>query len=156
MNDEKQLGNKPWEFKMKKDVLINIKGIYQVDDDRDEIELFTTGQYYKKNGEYYICYDETEATGFEGSRTTLRVNPDRVVMQRTGASISQLIVELGVRHQCHYDIGMGDMMIGVLGNKVKSTLDEKGGHLIIKYSLDVNSLLASENEMYINVKESAN
>lgn len=141
---------------MKKDVLISIKGVYQVDDEKDEIELFTTGKYYRKNGDYIICYEETEATGYEGSHTTLRVGPDRVVLERKGAASSQLIVERGVRHQCHYDMGYGDMMIGVQGGNIKSTLDDKGGNVEFRYSLDVNSLLASENEMYIHVKESAN
>lgn len=139
---------------MKKDVLISIKGIYDSEDDRDEVELFTTGTYYKKAGSYYICYDETEATGFEGSRTVLRVeNEDKVTMNRSGKAKAQLIVERGVRHQCHYGLDMGDMMIGVLGSSIKSSLGDKGGSLEIKYSLDINSMLASENEMYISVKE---
>lgn len=141
---------------MKKDVLISIKGVYAVEDDHDVVELFTTGQYYKKNGEYYISYEETEATGFEGSRTTLRIQPAKVTLERVGEAHTQLIVEQGVRHQCHYDIGYGDMMIGVLGGRIKSSLDDAGGSLEFRYSLDVNSLLASENEMYVNVKECAN
>lgn len=141
---------------MKKDVLISIKGIYEVDDDRDVIELFTTGEYYKKNGEYYISYQETEATGFEGSRTTMRIQPGKVTLERVGEATTQLIVERGVRHQCHYDVGYGDMLIGVLGGRVKSDLDDGGGSVEFRYSLDVNSQLASENEMYVNVKESAN
>lgn len=141
---------------MKKDVLISIKGVYTAEDDKDVIELFTTGQYYKKNGDYFICYDETEATGFEGSKTTLQIGAERVVLQRTGTANSQLIVEQGVRHQCHYDIGYGDMMIGVSGSRIKSNLTDSGGNVEFKYSLDINSLLASENEMYVHVKESAN
>jgi len=43
----------------------------------------------------------------------------------------------------------------VLGSRIKSSLDEKGGDLEIKYSLDINSMYASENEMYIQIKESA-
>lgn len=140
---------------MKKDVLISIKGIYDSEDDHDEVELFTTGTYYKKDGSYFICYDETEATGFEGSHTVLQVDDeDKVTLKRSGKAKAQLIVERGVRHQCHYDSGVGDMMIGVLGSRIKSSLGDKGGNLEIKYSLDINSMLASENEMYINVKES--
>lgn len=141
---------------MKKDVLIRIKGVSNVDGDRDEVELFTTGQFYKKNGEYYICYDETEATGFEGSRTTLRVLDSRVMVQRAGTANSQLVVEQGVRHQCHYNMGFGDMMIGVSGGRIENTLSDCGGNLTFHYSLDVNSLHASDNEMYVNVKESVN
>lgn len=139
---------------MKKDVLISIKGVYDSEDDHDVIELFTTGTYYKKDGCYFICYDETEATGFEGSKTTLRVDrQDKVTLVRSGKAKSQLIVERGVRHQCHYDMGFGDLMIGVSGSSIKSSLSDGGGNLEIKYSLDVNSMLASENEMYVNVKE---
>lgn len=142
---------------VKKDVLINIKGVYDTEDDRDVVEIFTTGTYYKRGGTYFICYDDTEATGFNGSKTTLAVDSrNRVTLERSGQSPTQLIVERGVRHQCHYDMGFGDLMIGVSGSSVKSSLGETGGNLEIKYSLDVNSMLASENEMYINVKESGN
>lgn len=138
---------------MKKDVLISIKGVYSSDDDMDVIELFTTGKYYKKNGEYYISYDETEATGFEGSRTTMWVQENKITLRRTGAAKSQLIVENGVRHQCHYDTGYGEMMVGVSGGRIKSDLTDKGGNLEFKYSLDVNTMLASENEMFVHIKE---
>ncbi len=139
---------------MKKQVLINIKGVYKNQDDSDVIELFTTGQYYKKNGDYYISYEESEVTGFQGSRTTLRVEKEnKVTLERSGTAKTQLIVERGVRHQCHYSVAEGDMMIGVMGNRIKSNLTDTGGNLEFKYSLDINSLLSSENEMYIFVKE---
>ena len=141
---------------MKKDVLISIKGVYNSDDDKDVIELFTTGQYYKKNGCYYICYEESEATGFEGSKTTLKVEEEKMVtLVRSGTANSQLIVEQGVRHHCHYDVGCGDLLVGVRGKRIKSSLTDKGGNLEIKYSLDINAMYSSENEMYIHIKESA-
>lgn len=139
----------------KKDVLINIKGVNFVDDDEDVIELFTTGEYYQQDGAYFIAYEETQATGFEGSWTTLQVQRDCVVMQRTGTSISQMIIEQGVRHQCHYDVGYGDMMIGVSGGQIKMNLDDTGGHLMFSYTIDFNSMYASTNEMYIQIKENA-
>jgi len=140
---------------MKKDVLISIKGIYSSEDDQDVVELFTTGQYYKKDGCYYICYEESQATGFEGSKTTLKVEQEKMVtLNRSGTANSQLIVEQGVRHQCHYDVGCGDLMVGVLGSRIKSSLTDEGGDLQVKYSLDINSMYASENEMYIQIKES--
>ncbi|WRS26614.1 DUF1934 domain-containing protein [Oscillospiraceae bacterium MB08-C2-2] len=144
-------------MKQNKKFLISIKGVYTNYEDSDTIELFTTGDFYARGGNYYISYDETEATGFEGSRTTLKVEDSRrVTMERSGSSQAQLVIEKGVRHQCHYDMGYGDLMIGISGEKIKSSLTEQGGNLTFKYSLDVNSQLASEHEMYINIKESAN
>jgi uncharacterized beta-barrel protein YwiB (DUF1934 family) len=63
-------------------------------------------------------------------------------------------VEQGRRHQCQYDTGCGDMILGIHGGRVRFDLDDKGGNVEFRYSLDVNSMLASENEMYIHVKES--
>ena len=138
---------------MKKDVLINIKSIHNSEGDHDVIELFTTGQYYRRGVCYYICYDESESTGFEGSTTTLKVELEKMVtLNRTGSANSQLIVERGVRHQCHYDVGYGDLLVGVQGSRIKSTLTDNGGELEIKYSIDINSMYTSENEMYIHIK----
>jgi len=141
---------------MKKDVLISIKGVFNSDNDQDVVELLTTGQYYKRKGCYYISYEESQATGFEGCTTTLKVEQEKMVtLKRSGTANSQLIVEQGVRHQCHYDVGSGDLLVGVLGSRIKNSLTDNGGDLEFKYSLDINSMYASVNEMYINIKESA-
>lgn len=58
---------------MKKDVLITIKGTQKIGNEKDVIEMVTTGRFYRKNQMYYISYEETEATGYEGCRTTLKV-----------------------------------------------------------------------------------
>ena len=45
-------------------------------------------------------------------------------------------------------------MVGVLGSRIKSNLTDAGGNLEFKYSLDINSMYSSENEMYISIRES--
>ena len=138
---------------MKNDVLISIRGICTTDDDQDVVEMFTTGKYYKKDGCYHISYNESEATGFGKSKTTLTVDKNRMVtLERQGAANSQLIVERGVRHQCYYDVGFGDLMIGVMGSRIKSTLNDRGGNLEFRYLLDIEAMHSSENEMYIHIE----
>lgn len=139
---------------MKKNVLISIRGVQKVEDDKDVVEVLTTGSFYRRGGSYYISYDETEATGFEGSHTVLQVeNGSRVTMRRSGSVRSQLIVEQGVRHQCSYDMSEGALTIGVCGGKVNSSLTDEGGDIRFNYSLDINTSLASENEIAIHVRE---
>lgn len=141
----------------KKDVIIEIKGVYTQEGESEELDFLTAGSYYREKNLYCISYEESEMTGLEGCHTTLKVDGDRcVTLQRTGASKSQLIIERGVRHQCHYDTGMGAMTIGVSGDRVVSGLGETGGRLEFAYSLDVNTTLASENEVVINVREAVN
>lgn len=138
----------------KREVCITIRGLQRVDNQENTIELFTVGDLSEQDGSLYLSYDESEATGFEGSRTTLRIQDSScVTMNRTGVARTQLIVEKGKRHQCVYDTGCGDMFIGVLGNYISSTMTNKGGKLDFKYSLDINTSLASENEVSIDVRE---
>lgn len=140
---------------MKKDVLIKIKGTQLTDGDRDVVEVLTTGSFCRRDKSYYIIYDESEATGFEGAKTVLRYEPaeSRVTMSRTGTTKSRLVIEKGRRHQCSYDTGYGSLMVGVLGSSLRSTLSDEGGSISFGYSLDINTALTSENTVDILVAE---
>ena len=137
---------------MKKDAMISIKGIYNVDGSPDTVELLTCGRFYRRNNSYWLSYDESETTGFEGHKTTLHIEKDKVTMRRSGLSESQLVVQSGTRHQCLYDTGFGAITVGVNGRAVKSTLDDNGGVIDFSYSMDINTALTSENRVIIEVK----
>lgn len=136
---------------MKKEVMIKIKGVNQVEGQEDIIEMVTTGVFSRQNGKYYISYEESEATGFEGSKTTLKVEKGRVTMLRMGDAPSQLIVEDGIRHQCSYNTGYGPLMLGISGKGIRSTLTDQGGDVEFTYSVDINTSLASENKIFVSV-----
>ncbi len=137
----------------KTDGMITLHATQSVDGETERIEVLTTGYYAIRRGSFFISYDESEATGFEGSRTTLRYDPahGQVTMTRIGATQSELIIEKGRRHQCTYDTGYGNLILGVSGDSIESTLDETGGELLFRYSLDINTALASENSVQIQV-----
>ena len=138
---------------MEQEVLINIASIQTQEDESEDVELFTTGLLSPTEDGWRITYEESEATGFEGCRTLVDVTDDlrRVTMTRVGPASSQLIIERGVRHQCTYDTGYGSLIIGVLGDRILSSLTGEGGVLEFSYSLDVNASLASENTVTISV-----
>jgi uncharacterized beta-barrel protein YwiB (DUF1934 family) len=140
---------------MQKDVLISIKGTVLPNGGApDIIELITSGRYYRKNGNYYISYKESEATGLYGVTTTLKIEGESTVtLMRNGSQKSQLILEKGQRHLCQYDTGFGHLMVGVSGCKIKSCLDDLGGELTFNYTLDINSNTVSQNEVYVTVKQ---
>lgn len=136
-----------------RDVYITIKSTQTVDDEKDTTELFTYGKMESTDGGFRLCYDESEATGFEGSSVTLDVSADCVTMLRSGKAVSSLIIERGKKHHCHYGTEYGDFMIGISTDEIKNDLNSCGGDIYLKYTLDINSSYMSENEMYINVKE---
>ena len=122
------------------------------DGEVDTSELFTKGEFRLHNGEYFVDYDESEATGYEGSHVQLRINDKLVTMTRTGAAFSSLIFERGERHFCHYGTEYGDCMIGITTVGLDTDLDESGGRIFIKYTLDVNAGLMLTNEITIKIK----
>ncbi|MBQ2237466.1 MAG: DUF1934 domain-containing protein [Clostridia bacterium] len=139
---------------MIKDVLISIKGIQGIDGDTDTIEFKTTGRYGVKNGGYYMSYEENELMGAKGIKTILHVKEDdTVVLQRSGAMQSRLIVQKGKRNACFYSTPQGELMIGIFGENVENSLKENGGRLSMCYTIDSNLQLISRNEVEILVKE---
>ena len=135
--------------------LITIDGVQKTEADTDRLTLSTLGDFSRgADGSYTISYAETPATGFEGDVTTLLVDADRcVTLSRRGRTRSDLTIERGRKHLCHYDTGYGDLVIGVFANEIKNDLNESGGSLILRYSLDVNANMLSEHELNITVRE---
>ena len=138
---------------MTKKVSITIDSTQTVDGESDKTELFTVGTLEPYKNGYRLCYDESAATGFDGSAVTVKLLPDSVTVTRTGKAVSTLIIERGKKHHCHYGTEFGDFLIGVNTDEIRNDLTENGGDVYLKYTLDINSSLMSENEMRINVKE---
>lgn len=123
---------------MEEKYLITIKGTMEQDGKSDTVELMTRGSLVHKDGAYYIIYKETEATGYEGCTTTVKVADDarKVSMLRFGKVPSQLIIEKGTRHLCHYETGYGAISLGVAADAIEHQLSDQGGKLNFSYTLD--------------------
>ena len=57
-------------------------------------------------------------------------------MLRYGKVPSQLIIEKGTRHLCHYETGYGAISLGVAADVIEHELTEEGGKLKFSYTLD--------------------
>ncbi len=138
-----------------KDVLINIKGVQGIDDDTDTIEFITDGRFGIKNGSYYISYDESGMLDSkEPVKTHIYIKPDNsVVLQRTGSVKSKILIEKGKRNNCFYSTPIGELTIGVFGEKLEYSLNELGGNIKLMYTIDSDLRLISRNEVNISIKE---
>ncbi len=131
---------------------ITLKIKQTVDGFTDESELFTKGEFRFHKGSYFIDYDESEATGYDGSHVQLRIDDKMMSLTRTGNAFSSLVFENKTRHFCHYGTEYGDCMVGITTNDLTEELNEKGGKIHLKYTVDVNGGLMTENEITISVK----
>ena len=131
---------------------IKMKIVQTADGETDKAELFTKGEFREHDGAFYIDYDESEATGFDGSHVQLKAQGNIVTMTRTGTAFSSLIFERGERHLCHYGTEFGDCMIGITTCSLDNSINENGGRIYVKYTIDVNAGLMLTNEITITVK----
>ena len=81
--------------------LIKITGTQTIDDQNDTVELTTSGTYLPTEDGWQLRYDESAATGMEGTTTTVHVKGDRIVMERSGENASILVIEKHRRHHSH-------------------------------------------------------
>ncbi len=139
---------------MKDGFLITIDGSQLADGELSKVSMSTVGSYHIHDGKNYILYDESAASGFEGDTTLVKIEGDRcVTMTRRGATNSQLVLQRDARNLCHYDTGFGDLTVGVRTSEIINRLNESGGLLSLKYSLDVGASTLAENEIKITVRE---
>ena len=140
---------------MIKDVIISIKTEQTVGDSTDTIEFTTDGRFGIKDGSYFISYEESKLLEVDGDvKTTLYIkSDDSVVMQRNGAYSSRMVIEKGVRNNCFYVTPMGELSLGIFGEKVKTNFSEKGGSINMNYTINTNLQLLSRNSVNISVKE---
>ena len=138
---------------MDQSYLICIDGAMEQDGEKDRIQLKTRGSFVRRGGSFFITYEESETTGYAGCVTTVKVAEDgrRVAMLRYGRAASQLIIEKGVRHVCHYDTGVGALSLGVAADEIEHALTDEGGEVRFSYTLDDGTQELSRNLVKITV-----
>lgn len=137
-----------------RDVIIQIKGKQRYQEgQQDEIDLFTVGKLEKQSDSYVLSYLDNDEDFPDGVKTIVSIGPRTVTILREPFPKSLMTVQEAQRHLCHYETGYGSMTVGVFGEKITSSIGENGGELSMKYTIDINSALASENELHISVRE---
>lgn len=137
---------------LKNNVMISLKSITFQNGEKEETELFTKAIYNRQRNTYTFQYEDTSATGFEGSVTTIIINGnDSASITREGTANTNIMLETNKKHFCHYGTPYGDFQIGVMTHFIKNNIDTSG-ELALKYTLDLNSAYLSDNEIIIKIQ----
>lgn len=140
---------------MKKDVWLGISSVQEFEGCPPEhIDLVTQARLYKRNGKFYISYDESELTGLEGTRTTVKLDGKTVTMIRTGTYASEMFFSENQRHVGLYNMGCGAMTISTHTSRVDNRIGEDGGRLVIDYSIEIDNNLAGQHHFEMTVATS--
>ena len=116
------------------------------------IELTTEGTMAFREGGWDISYEESELTGLEGVTTTFRVEPGRVLLDRTGRLNSRMVFQQGLVHESLYQMEFGALMIAVQATHVFFDITPDGGVIDLVYSIDIENTEAGVIDYHLDIR----
>lgn len=124
---------------MTKDVWISIKGLqFEGAADAESIEVIQKGQFYKKNGAYYLMYEEPVEGSTKVIKNVIKFRENEVQVSKKGAINACLNFVEEKKNLSNYSTPYGNLMVGIDTQNIE--IDEKKDSLTLNifYALDVN------------------
>lgn len=121
----------------------------------DRLEMRTHGTLALDGDRREIRYEESEATGMEGSVTTVYFDTNDkglVTMMRTGTVSTALVFEKGKRHHCLYKTPFMPFEICVNTLDVKNRISE-AGELFLDYVIEIRGAKAERTKFSMRIVE---
>ena len=143
------------EINMLKDVIISMQTVQNFDDadNNSTIDFMTDGHYSYDDNIGCVTYEESEVTGLPGTRTSVFIMPDQVIVDRDGSLTSRMVFKEGEKTSFLYNTPFGRATMGVDTRKVVHSFDDKGGMAEIEYVVNVEHAIFTRNKLTIQVKQ---
>lgn len=140
---------------LKKNMLLTFSSTTEdTQNEKDKIEFVTPAELTMKNNKYYITFDELQTfQDSEKTRTTLKIEADKITLLRYGMNSTQFIFEQGKKHNGHYETPYGAFTVGVFSDNLTCNINENGGDLSVSYGIYFNDLISHHSKIAINLKE---
>lgn len=130
---------------MKKAVNISIRGL-QLDQQngQDEIETILSGEYFEKNGNHYLIYEEIQEGTKNPTKNVLKFSQNRLHMSKSGEVNVQMEFEKDRKSVTTYHTPFGNLLLGIDTTSIELKQLEEELALEVCYGLEVNSEFLAE------------
>lgn len=119
---------------MSKKAIISICSTQDIGE-KEKIEVVTVGEFSINGDEFIATYDETEISGMEGTKTTLKIKGNKVVLHREGTTSTKMEFQKDNTQVALYNTPYGMLELKTSTKELDLDVDEKGGNISIKYHL---------------------
>ncbi len=119
---------------MSKKAIISICSTQDIGE-KEKIEVVTVGAFSINGDEFIATYDETEISGMEGTKTTLKIKGDKVVLHREGTTSTKMEFQKDNTQVALYNTPYGMLELKTSTKELDLDVNEKGGNISIKYHL---------------------
>lgn len=139
---------------MRETFLINIRGLqfYTEPDDDTDIVLTSEAGFEFQDGVFFVDYEETEITGYAGTKTVIEIGSDYVSLRRTGTLNTNMLFMKDRKTSSSYNTPYGELLIGIMTSKLEIDVDENGGKVSVEYYVDINNQSTSKNIFDLEIR----
>ena len=137
---------------MTKEVLVSLVGSQVSGGEKDNIELVTVANYYKRNGHHYVLFDEYMEEDERVVKNTLRFDDSFFEMIKRGGMSAQLFFRPNESQFSVYSTPAGPLNIETTTTEYTLQVEERKIEVYIRYQLDINYTYSTENEIYMRVE----
>lgn len=124
---------------MTEDILISVKGLHTLEStEEEEIEVFSAGKYYFRDGKHYIFYDETVEDSGEVVKNRITLRDGFMEVQKKGPMNAKMIFEQDHKNTSWYDTPFGNLLAGIEVTAMQVTQQEDLLEVSVDYVLEVN------------------
>lgn len=137
---------------MTEEVLISVKGLHQLDSEQEEeIEVFSAGKYYLKNGKHYILYEEqVEETG-EIIKNRIVLKDGFMEVVKNGPMNAKMTFEQDKKNTSWYNTPFGNLLAGITVTEMQVAEQEELILADVKYRLDINYEQVADSRIQVKV-----
>lgn len=137
---------------MTQDVLVSVKGFHQTEiPEADEIEVFSAGKYYLKNGKHYIMFEEAIPDSTEVIKSRITLKDGVMEVQKKGPITSNMTFERGTKTSSWYHTPFGNMHAGITVREMNITEQEDLLEIYVDYELELDYAHASDTKIRVKV-----
>ncbi len=136
--------------------VISVKGMQNYCDeglDPGDVEMMAEGVIYETDGKVFAEYEETEATGMEGTVTSVEMCSEYVSLMRSGKTDMTLLFIKGRQTTNYYDTPFGVIVMGLDTQEIENEMTPDGGRIKVTYGISMNNVFTGTNTFEINVRK---
>ena len=119
----------------------------------DKVEFVTEGSLYEKSGKYYLKYTEMLGGDDKASKTTMKIENNKVTILRYGEVNTQMVLECGKKNMNYYETPCGSLLVGVTADTMSVNVGESRGEIKLNYDVEINNSLTSRNNVILTYEE---
>ncbi|MDE6607222.1 MAG: DUF1934 domain-containing protein [Lachnospiraceae bacterium] len=138
---------------MKKEVLLAIKGLqFEADQDENKVETINFAEYYSKNDQHYVIYDEITEGFPESTKNIIKFKDHSLDLTKRGLVNVHMVFEENKKNMTNYSTPYGNILIGIDAKKVTCTEKEEQIMVDVEYALEVNYEYLADCKIQMNIR----